>query len=208
MLGFFSIVSRRRVALDVDADVGEGVAREELLQAQRAGRMARAEQDDIAALGSDQPHAAQDERAHEDFAQLDIALDEMAQVFAVDGEHLAFFAHARAHHARRTAQGAHLPGKLARRVHHDQLLPGKAGAHDLDAARENDEHRGVALAGLGEDLAFARAYPLPVRFEARDLRGGQPGKGLVPPGFDGIARQDFAALGLHAHPSSMASSST
>jgi hypothetical protein len=106
---------------------------------------------------------------------------------------------ARAHHAGRAAQDAHLPGELARRVHHDQLLPGKAGAHDLDAPRENDEHRAVALAGLGEDLAFARAHPLPVRFEARDLRSGQPGESLVPAGFDGIERRDFRAFRLPAH---------
>src|ERR1700704_1161736 len=129
-------------------------------------------------------------------------------MLAVDGEHLAFFANARAHHAGDAAQGAHLPGEMARRVHYDRFFAGKAWTHDLDAPRKDDEHQPVALARLGQHLALARAHLFSVRLETRDLRRGEPRKGLLPAGFDGIGRRGFPALGLPAHSSSMPSSST
>ncbi len=170
--------------------------------------MAGTDQDDIAALGSDQSHASQNERAHEDFTQLGIGLDNRAKILVVDGEDLAFLADAGAHHAGDAAQRTHLSGKLARRVHNDRHFTDHAGTHDLDASREDDEKSAVTFARLRQYFAPERAHPLPVRLEAGDLRGAQPGKGLFPAGLDGIGRRGFPAIGLPAHPSSMSSWST
>src|SRR5882762_220226 len=100
-------------------------------------------------------------------------------MLAVDGEHLAFFANAGTHHAGDAAQGAHLPGEMARRVNYDRFFAGKAWTHDLDAPRKDDEHQPVAHARFGQHLALARAHLFSVRLETRDLRRCEPRKGLV-----------------------------
>jgi hypothetical protein len=46
------------------------IAAEKLAQAQRVRRMARAHQGHVAQVGGDESEAAEDERPHEDFAQL------------------------------------------------------------------------------------------------------------------------------------------
>ena len=65
-------------------DEGIGVAGEELAQAQRVGRMARPQQHGVALPRRHQPHAAQDESAHEDLAQLGVGLHHVAQALITD----------------------------------------------------------------------------------------------------------------------------
>ena len=59
------------------------VARQELLDAQRAGAMTRADEHDVAEPVRDQLHPAQDEGAHEDLAQLAVGLHQRQQVLAI-----------------------------------------------------------------------------------------------------------------------------
>ena len=77
------------VAIEIDVGVGMAVAGEELLDAQRAGAVHRADEDDVAEAVRDQLDAAQDERAHQDLAELGVGLHQRQQVFAIELDHLA-----------------------------------------------------------------------------------------------------------------------
>ena len=65
-----------RVGIAIEIDVVErmAVARQELLDPQRAGAVRRADHDDVAEVARDQLEAAKDERAHQDLAQLGVGL--------------------------------------------------------------------------------------------------------------------------------------
>ena len=54
--------------------------------------MPRADQHDVAEAVGDQLDAAQDERAHQDLAQLGVGLHQRQQVAAIELDHLAGFA--------------------------------------------------------------------------------------------------------------------
>ena len=56
--------------------------------------MRRADHDDVAQIARDQFHAAQDERAHQDLAQLGVGLDQGEQLLAIELDHFAGFADA------------------------------------------------------------------------------------------------------------------
>ena len=82
-------ILRVGVAIEVDVLKRMAVARQELLDAQRAGAVRRANQDDVAKAAGDQLDAAEDERPHEDVAQLGVGLHECEQLFAIELDHLA-----------------------------------------------------------------------------------------------------------------------
>ena len=58
--------------------------------------MRRADHDDVAQIARDQLEAAQDERAHQDLAQLRVGLDEREQLLAIELDHFAGLADAQA----------------------------------------------------------------------------------------------------------------
>ena len=61
---------RLAVAIEVDVVKGMAVPRQELLHAQRSCAVRRADHDDVAQVPRNQLEAAQDERPHQDLAQL------------------------------------------------------------------------------------------------------------------------------------------
>ena len=103
------------VAIEVDVVVRMAVAGQELLDPQRAGAMRRPDHDDIAEPARNQLDAAEDERPHEDLAQLGVGLHEGEQLLAIELDHLAGLADAQPAH--RPAAGDHVAfaGELARR---------------------------------------------------------------------------------------------
>ena len=82
-------ILRVGVAIEVDVMKRVAIARQELLDAQRAGAMRRANQHDVTISAGDQLDAAEDERPHEDLAQLGIRLDESEQLFPSELDRLA-----------------------------------------------------------------------------------------------------------------------
>ena len=77
------------VAVEIDVGVRMAVARQELLDAQRAGAMSRPNEHDIAEPVRDQLHPAQDEGPHDDLAELAVGLHERQQLFAIQLDHFA-----------------------------------------------------------------------------------------------------------------------
>jgi hypothetical protein len=77
------------VMVEIDIGVGIAVAREKFLDAQRPGAVIGTEEHHVAETARDQFHAPQDERAHDNFAQLGIGLHQRQQLLAVEFDHLA-----------------------------------------------------------------------------------------------------------------------
>ena len=106
-------------------------------------------------------HAPQDEGAHEDLAELRVALHERAQVLPIDGDDRAVGGGARAHQAAAGREHVDLAGELAGMVHDDRLLAIADRAHDVDRAREHHEEARVLLADVEEHLSRAHVAPCP-----------------------------------------------
>ena len=81
-------VLRAGLALEVDVLIGMAVPRQELLDSKRARRMIGSNQHDIADALRDQLHPAEDERPHQDFAQLAVGLHQRQQMLAIDLDEL------------------------------------------------------------------------------------------------------------------------
>ena len=167
------------VAVDVDADIGVTVARQEFAQPQGAGRVARAEQHRLALSRRDQPHAAQDEGAHEHFADLGVGLHDVAQACLADRQDLPGLAHADAGEAGNAMQRAHLAGEIARLQHGHDFFSAHAGECYFQAAGEHDHHVVMALARLDQHVTGICAHVLAVRLEAGELRRRELRKHLL-----------------------------
>jgi hypothetical protein len=169
-----------RIVVDIDIDVRVGIAREEFAQPERVRRVPRPEQHHLALPGRHESHAAENEGAHHDFAQLGVDLNDVAQVRFVYRQDRAGLAHANAGESGDTAQGADLPRKVARAEHIEHDLAAQSRQRDLEAAGEDDQEPVVAPPGFCEHLAHLRLEPLAVRLQARDLRARELGKHLLP----------------------------
>ena len=82
-------ILRVGVAIEIDVMKRVAIARQEFLDAQRAGTMRRSNQNDVTKAAGDQLAAPEDERPHEDLAQLGIRLDESEQLFPSELDYLA-----------------------------------------------------------------------------------------------------------------------
>ena len=88
-----------RIALDVDVLVRISVAGEELPHAQRLRRVGGTDESGVPLAASGQFQTAQNERAHQNLAQVAIGLHQRLQGFAAQLQHLAVDGHARAYDA-------------------------------------------------------------------------------------------------------------
>jgi hypothetical protein len=146
------------VAIEVDVVERMAVARQELLDAQRAGAMRRADHDDVAEAAGDQLDPAEDEGPHRDFAELGVLLDEPKQA-PRDRARSPRLARS---HAPVPAIGARQHRAFARElsgpVRDDERFRSRNGAQHLHLAAQHDEER-------------KGRWPLP---RARRLRDGTP----------------------------------
>ena len=142
----------------------------------------------------------QDEGAHEDLAQLRVALHEGAQIVPIDGDDRSVARDARPHQAAPRRQHVDLAGELARAVHDDRLLAIADRPHDVDRARQHDEEPRVLVAHVEEHLARAHVAAMPDARDAIDLRRRELGKHLRGAfdrfGCHGLGPTPCCALGL------------
>ena len=151
------------VGVAIEIDVGErvAVAREELLDAQRARGVRRADQHDVADAVRDQLDAAEDERAHQDLAQLGVGLHQASSCSRVELDR----PRPARWRARAPASGGRdhvrLAGELARPVHGHQRVAQAGRPDDLDLSGSDDEERDGWVAGLDSTSprAIARSPP-------------------------------------------------
>ena len=77
------------VAIEIDVLKRMAIPGQELLHPQRPGAMRGADHDDVAQMARNQLEAAQDERAHDDLAELSVGLNQRQHLFAIELNHVA-----------------------------------------------------------------------------------------------------------------------
>jgi hypothetical protein len=126
-----------------------------------------------------QLHAAQDERAHQDSADLGIDLDKRGDLRALELHHIASGAHA--HLKQRASTGNHVrfAGELPWTVAHYQLLVDPFTPNDVELTVDDDERRDILVACLDKDLAGFDLSAAAVRRDSGDLIAGELRKQLI-----------------------------
>ena len=162
------------VAIEIDVGVRMAVAGQKLLHPQRAGAMRRADEDDIPEATRNQLDPAEDERPHEDLAQLGVGLHEGEQLLAIELDHLARLA---------DAQRAPMPGGRVIMLPSPENCPGRCVTISVSVAPDGRRtwispltttKNGTTLSpDLDEHVATRDRAAASVRRNPRDLRGGQ-----------------------------------
>ncbi len=145
---------------------------------QRARRVTRPDEHQLAPALRDEPHAAQDEGAHQDLAQLRIALNQGAQVFAVDHHHLAVLRDPPSDQSPPPRQHVDLAREFPGALQHHALLVVAHGPQDLELPADHDEERRVAIPDLEHHLTGPDSSALAETCDAVYLSRREPGKHL------------------------------
>src|SRR6266699_6747448 len=141
--------------------------------------MDRAEEHDVAESARDQDHAAEDEGAHEDLAQLGVGLQEEKKIIAADLDDFARLGSPNGHESAPPGQQVHLAGEVARAVGGYELLAAGGVADDFEAGGQDQKERVLLLPRFDEHFAALYA-PLPATSgNARDLFRRQRRKHLL-----------------------------
>jgi hypothetical protein len=127
------------VLLELDVRVGVAVAGEELLDAKGVAGVTRPDDHDVPESLGNQLHAAEDERPHQDLAQLAVGLDERHQLMAIELDHGAGFTRAHADQPAAAGQQAHLARELPPSEDGHELFGVAGPPHELEAAGGDDD---------------------------------------------------------------------
>ena len=175
------IQQRLHVWLALHLLVGErlSVSDQELSDAQRVCRMTGADEDQAADAVGDERHPPQDEGAHEDFAELEVPLDESAQMLAIDDDDRSVAESPAANEGATRGQHVDLAREFPGTVDGDLLFAAVGRAHDLNGPFDDHEEAGVLLSNLEQDLAGAHAASLAHTGDPAELRRSQLGEHLV-----------------------------
>ncbi len=172
------------VLVEIDRRERVAVAGQELLDPERLGRVARADENDIAEAVRDHLDSPEDERAHHDLTQLAVRLHELEQMVAFDLDHLAGLRGADLDEAAASRQDTDLAIELSRPEHDDhlgltRLVAGGAddvrGPDHRQLAIGHDEEPGGLFTGVNEHLVFPDPASLAMLGDALDLRVVQRG---------------------------------
>ena len=136
----------------------------------------------------DELGSAEDERPHEDLAELAVALHEAHELPPLHLDDVGIVGGDDPHQATTAGEHAHLAGELPHPGAGDHQVTGRRGADDLEAPGDDDEERGVPAIRVDDHFATRDASHTPVRGDARQLIGGQGGKDVLHRG----ARSDGA----------------
>src|SRR5215813_402258 len=120
------------VAIKIDVVKRMAVPCQKLLDAERAGTMCRANHDDVPEIVGNHLESPEDERAHQDLAQLGVGLHEVEQLLPFELEHFAGLADPQTSY--RTAATDHVAfaGELSGAVAYDERLPSFGRSQDLN----------------------------------------------------------------------------
>jgi len=166
---------------DVQHMVGKGVAVQEALQPQHAGRARVADQHQAGGSALHQGHAAQDQGAHQALAQVGLGDDQRAQLLGRQQQGLDLALGDAVHQGRPAGQLADLAAELARPVQRELAVrPHAVALHGGDRALEHQEQARAGLAGGVQALAVLEAHRPAEAVDAGHLGRRQHGKHLVP----------------------------
>ena len=167
---------RLGVLIEVDVMERMAVPRQKLLDPKRARAVHRAVDDDVPEVASDQLRTPEDERAHQDLAQLGVGLHERKQLLARELDHFGRRAHTQARHRSAARDHVRFARELSGVVSDDERLAAVDRRQHLHFPADDDEERYEFLAGLDE---HGSARDIPSRSmcrHSRDLRRRQRGE--------------------------------
>src|SRR5205085_12185093 len=157
------------IAVEIDVRIWMRVARQKLSDAQRLRRIAGAEERDVAETAIDERDAAEDERAHEDLAQLGVGLDEREKLLPLHLDHFARLGHSNRRHAAASSQQIQFAGELSRLECQEDFFDAGSGKNTFDSSGDDDEERVMLLPRLNEDVAAHHRSLYAACGNARDL---------------------------------------
>ena len=171
---------RGAVVQGVDDMMGMRVAAQEILQAQQVGRLRRSDQHRPAGAGFEQRDPAQDQRAHDAFAQVRFGDDQGAQLFRRYEQRLDVFFRIRIDQPGLSGELSHFTREIAgsqacNRNHVAQAVT----LADGDRTLHHDEHARTGFSRPVETCATLEAAHHAETADAGDLRLGQHRKHLV-----------------------------
>ena len=156
----------------------EPVARRELAQPARVGRVARSEDPESGAK-SDQDRAPDDERAQDQIAEHRISGHDLAQPVRGHDEYLAGLACDCRHEHGLARQQVELAEEPPWAVCGNQALGAVPALDDRDQSLQNDDEVVALVPRLEDHVAGARAAALPLRFQRPYLLRAEAGIGAV-----------------------------
>src|SRR5262249_17480285 len=150
-----TIQQRLDAGIPVEIDVGIRVviACQKFFDAERARRMSRAEHHGISVATGNQLHAPENERAHDNLAQLAVGLHESQQLFPLELDQFAGFPHVYLNHCPAPGQRTGFPCELARTKSRDKLFVSPRRANNLQTPSSDDEETRILRAGFDKDVA-------------------------------------------------------
>ena len=167
------------VAIEIDIRVRMAVARQELLDAERSGAVIRPDEHGISEPLRDQLQAAEDERPHQNLAELGIGLHECQQVFAVQLDYCAGLADARPEKRAAARDHVDLAAELTPSVDGDDRLGGARRLDDLDRPIRHHKEWNDLFARFDQHFAAPNLAHVSVRADASDLLRLQGRKNAV-----------------------------
>ena len=141
--------------------------------------MRRSDEHHVAETAGDQLDTAQDERAHDDVADLGVGLDERQQAAVIQLDHLARVDRTRPDQRSPAREHVDFARELARTVHGDDGPVRRAGPDDLDVPARDDEERDDRLADVEEDVSRRHLPQAAESCDPRCLGLTQRGKDLL-----------------------------
>jgi len=167
---------RLGVTVEVDVLMRMSVQREKLFHPQRSRTVQRADHDNVPNAPCDEFAPAEDERPHQDLAQVGVSLYEGEELLAIEFDHLTRLADAKARQRPATsdhvALARELPGSVSR-DHGFRLTP---WGQDLNLAAHESEERHGTVPSLDEHVTLHDRTPAPARGDPADLRSGERGE--------------------------------
>ena len=190
---------RRLVRGGVEHRVRVAVARQEPHEPHRVGPRGVAHEHRAPGVGLDQLHPPQDQRAHDQLAQLCIGDQEPAQRLGRQQDRLDLAHRSPVHEGGLARELAHLGQELPRALGHHRHVAAQpvAPRHRDRAARHREEPRSGA-ARLEHELPVGVGARLAQGAQPPDLRGRQIGEGLVGPVAPGRRRRFLARRSCEA----------
>jgi hypothetical protein len=145
----------------------------------------------------DQVHPPQDQRAHDQLADLRLRHQQGAQRLGIEQKRLDLPARAPIHQRGLGGELAHLREELAHALDdHGNVVPQAVAPADGDLAPQHHEQARSGLAGFEQEGAVRPDLPHAQAFHARDLLGRKLRKGLLRASRE-AGRQNL--IGVHRH---------
>src|SRR6266566_792468 len=141
------------VSVEINVRIRVVISCQKFFDAKRARRMSRAEQHGISVATSNQLHAPENERTHNNLAQLAVGLHKAQQLFPLELDQLAGFPHVYLNHCPASGQHTGFSCELTRTKSGDKFFVSPRRANNLQTPSSDDEETRILRACFDKDVA-------------------------------------------------------